>query len=38
MIMGMIRKFTAIVGLEDTWWTSLCEDGEQRKGHTRRLL
>ena len=36
--MGMIRKFTAIVRLENTWWTSLCEDGEQRKGHTRRLL
>jgi hypothetical protein len=38
MIMGMIRKYTAIVGLEDTWWTSLCEDGEQREGHTQRSL
>jgi len=38
MIMGMIRKFTAIVALENTWWTSLSEDGEQSKGNARRLL
>jgi hypothetical protein len=38
MIMGMIQKFTVIVSLEDTWWTSLSEDGEHRVGHTRRLL
>jgi hypothetical protein len=38
MIMGMIRKFTAIVGLEDTWWTSPCGDCEQHEGHTRRSL
>jgi hypothetical protein len=38
MIMGMIRKFTAIVALENTWWTSLSEDGEQSEGNTRHSL
>jgi hypothetical protein len=38
MIMGMIQKFTAIVALENTWWTSLSEDGEQSEGNARRSL
>jgi hypothetical protein len=38
MIMGVIRKFPAIVSLKDTWWTSLSEDCEQRECHTRRSL
>jgi len=29
MIMRVVGKFTTIVGLEDTWWSLLCEDGEE---------
>ena len=36
--MGMIRKFTAIVALENTWWTSLSGDGEQSEGNARRSV
>jgi hypothetical protein len=38
MIVRVVGKLTTIVGLEDTWWSLLGEDGEECKSNTRCLF